>query len=249
MKLPFHGPTAGILVIGEEILSAKVEEENARYLARELRGLGVAVRRIDVIPDEIDEIAEAVRGMSSRYDHVFTSGGVGPTHDDVTMAAVAKAFGLRPARNSELETKIRSAMGPNLHERDLRMADIPDGARLLYGLDGDNSRWPVVTVRNVYLLPGVPEIFRRKFEMLRELFRAGPILTRAVYSREGEAVIAATLDAVVAEFPGVAVGSYPQFDVAEYKVKITVDGRDAALVERATTRIVQGLGPAVVRTE
>jgi molybdopterin-biosynthesis enzyme MoeA-like protein len=95
----------------------------------------------------------------------------------------------------------------------------------------------------------VPEIFRRKFEMLRELFRAGPILTRAVYSREGEAVIAATLDAVVAEFPGVAVGSYPQFDVAEYKVKITVDGRDAALVERATTRIVQGLGPAVVRTE
>ena len=249
MKLPFHGPTAGILVIGEEILSAKVEEENARYLVRVLRGLGVAVRRIDVIPDEIDEIAEAVRGMSSRYDHVFTSGGVGPTHDDVTMAAVAKAFGLRPARNSELETKIRSAMGPNLHERDLRMADIPDGARLLYGLDGDNSRWPVVTVRNVYLLPGVPEIFRRKFEMLRELFRAGPILTRAVYSREGEAVIAATLDAVVAEFPGVAVGSYPQFDVAEYKVKITVDGRDAALVERATTRIVQGLGPAVVRTE
>ena len=249
MTSPFHGPTAGILVIGEEILSAKVEEENARYLVRELRGLGVAVRRIDVIPDEITEIAEAVLGMSSRYDHVFTSGGVGPTHDDVTMAAVAKAFGLRPARNSELETKIRSAMGPNLHERDLRMADIPDGARLLYGVDGDNSRWPVVTVRNVYLLPGVPEIFRRKFEMLRELFRAGPILTRAVYSREGEAVIAATLDAVVAEFPGVAVGSYPQFDVAEYKVKITVDGRDAALVERATTRIVQGLGPAVVRTE
>ena len=249
MKLPFHGPTAGILVIGEEILSAKVEEENARYLVRELRGLGVAVRRIDVIPDEIDEIAETVGGMSSRYDHVFTSGGVGPTHDDVTMAAVAKAFGLRPARNSELETKIRSAMGPNLHERDLRMADIPDGARLLYGLDKDNSRWPVVTMRNVYLLPGVPEIFRRKFEMLRELFRAGPILTRAVYSRESETVIAATLDAVVAEFPGVAIGSYPQFDVAEYKVKITVDGRDAALVERATTRIVEGLGSAVVRTE
>ena len=249
MSPPFLGPTAGILVIGEEILSGKVEEENARYLVRELRGLGVAVRRIDVIPDEIDEIAEAVRGMSSRYDHVFTSGGVGPTHDDVTMAAMAKAFGLRPARNLELEAKIRSAMGPNLHERDLRMADIPDDARLLYGPDGDRSHWPVVAVKNVYILPGVPEIFRYKFAMVRELFRTGPILCRAVFSREGEAVIAATLDAVVAEFPGVAVGSYPQFDVAEYKVKITVDGRDAALVERATTRIVQGLGPAVVRTE
>ena len=249
MTLPFHGPTAGILVIGEEILSAKVEEENARYLVRELRGLGVAVRRIDVIPDEIDEIADAVRGMSSRYDHVFTSGGVGPTHDDVTMAAVAKAFGLRPARNSELEAKICSAMGSNLHERALRMADIPEGARLLYGPNGDRARWPVVTVRNVYLLPGVPEIFRRKFEMVRDMFRAGPIITRAVYSREGEAVIAATLDAVVAEFPGVAVGSYPRLDIAEYRVKITVDGRDAALVERATARIVEGLGPAVVRTE
>ena len=249
MSLPFHGPTAGILVIGEEILSAKVEEENARYLARELRSLGVAVRRIDVIPDEIDEIAEAARNMSSRYDYVFTSGGVGPTHDDVTMAAVAKAFGLRPTRNLELEAKIRSAMGPNLHERDLRMADIPDGARLLYGPDGDRSRWPVVAVRNVYLLPGVPEIFRHKFEMVRELFRAGPILSRAVYSRESEAVIAATLDAVVAEFPGVAVGSYPRLGVAEYQVKITIDGRDAALVERATARLVQGLGPAVVRTE
>jgi hypothetical protein len=112
--------------------------------------------------------------MSSRYDHVFTSGGVGPTHDDVTMAAMAKAFGLRPARNLELEAKIRSAMGPNLHERDLRMADIPDGARLLYGPDGDRSRWPVVAVKNVYILPGVPEIFRYKFAMVRELFRPAP---------------------------------------------------------------------------
>ena len=249
MSLPFHGPTAGILVIGEEILSAKVEEENARYLVRELRELGVAVRRIDVIPDEIAEIAEAARGMSSRYDHVFTSGGVGPTHDDVTMAAMAEAFGLPITRHLELEARIRSAMGPNLHERDLCMADIPDGARLLYGPDGDRSRWPVVTVRNVYILPGVPEIFRRKFQMVRELFRAGPILSRTVYSREGEAVIAATLDGVVAEFPGVAVGSYPRFDATEYKVKITVDGRDAALVERATARIVEGLGSAVVRTE
>jgi molybdenum cofactor synthesis domain-containing protein len=249
MTLPFHGPTAGILVIGEEILSAKVEEENARYLVRELRSLGVAVRRIDVIPDEIDEIAETVRGMSGRYDHVFTSGGVGPTHDDVTMAAMAKAFGLQPARNVELEAKIRSAMGSNLHERDLRMANIPDGARLLYGPDGNHARWPVVAVKNVYVLPGVPEIFRLKFDMVRERFRAGPILSRAVYCCESEGIIAATLDAVVAEFPGVAVGSYPRFDAADYKVKITVDGRDADLVERATTRLVGGLGRAVVRTE
>jgi len=249
MSPPFHGPTAGILVIGEEILSAKVEELNARFLVRELRGLGVAVRRIDVVPDEIDEIAATAAAMSSRYDHVFASGGVGPTHDDVTMAAIAKAFGLRPTRNRELEAKIRSLMGPNLHERDLRMADIPDGARLIYGPEGDRACWPVVSVRNVYLFPGVPEIFRIKFEMVRELFRADPFFSRAVYSREGEAVIAATLDAVVAACPGVAIGSYPRIDVSEYKVKITIDGRDAALVEQATALIVEGLGSAVVRME
>jgi molybdenum cofactor synthesis domain-containing protein len=249
MPSPFCGPTAGILVIGEEILSAKVEEQNARYLVRELRGLGVAVRRIDVVPDEIDEIAAATASMSNRYDHVFTSGGVGPTHDDVTMAAVAKAFGLQPTRNAELEAKIRAATGPNLHERDLRMADIPDGAQLIYGPDGDHSRWPVVSVKNVYLFPGVPEFFRIKFEMVRERFRAGPIFGRAVYSRDGEAIIAATLDAVVAACPGVAIGSYPRIDVSDHKVKITIDGRDQALVERATALIVQGLGHAVVRTE
>ena len=249
MPSPVHGPTAGILVIGEEILSAKVDEQNARYLICELRTLGVAVRRIDVVPDEITEIAEATASLSNRFDHVFTSGGVGPTHDDVTMVAVAKAFGLQATRSPELEDKIRAAMGANLHERDLRMADIPEGARLVYGPAGDNSRWPVVAVKNVYILPGVPEIFRIKFEMVRELFRAGPIFGRAVYCRQGEGPIAALLDAVVAQFPSVTVGSYPRFDVSDYKVKITVDGRDAAQVERATTALVEGLGAAVVRTE
>jgi len=187
--------------------------------------------------------------MSSRYDHVFTSGGVGPTHDDVTMAAMAKAFGLRPARNLELEAKIRSAMGPNLHERDLRMADIPDGARLLYGPDGDRSHWPVVTVKNVYILPGVPEIFRCKFAMVRELFR--PVPSSVARSTRARARLSSRQPSTRwwPSFPEFAVGSYPRLNLAEYKVKITVDGRDAAAVERATLRLVEGLGAAVVRTE
>ncbi len=243
------GPTAAILVIGEEILSAKVEEQNARYLTRELRGLGVAVRRIEVIPDLVEEIAQAVRSLSARYDHVFTSGGVGPTHDDVTMPAVALAFDMQLERRPELEAMIRVALGAQCHERDLRMAEIPDGARLEFGTCGPARRWPVVAVRNVYVLPGVPEIFRLKFEMVRELFRAGPIHSRAVYSREGEGPIAAILDAVVAEFPSVAVGSYPRLDSPEYTGKITLAGRDSDEVARATARMVAQLGPAVVRTE
>lgn len=243
------GPTAGILIIGEEILSGKVEEENARHLVRELRGLGVSVRRIEVIPDEMDAIIDAVRALSPRFDHVFTSGGIGPTHDDLTLPAVAAAFEMRIERRSELEGLIRTTAGTSFHERDLRMADLPHEARLLYGNPADPGLWPVIAVKNVFVLPGVPAIFRRKFAAVSEMFRAGPIHSRAIYSREGEAQIAAALDAVVAEFPNVAVGSYPRIDAADHRVKITFDGRDRDAVDRAAARIVEKLGLAVVRSD
>jgi molybdenum cofactor synthesis domain-containing protein len=238
-------------LIGNELLSGKVEEQNARYLVRELRELGVGVARIEVIPDDAAEIAETVAKLAARFDLVFSSGGVGPTHDDVTLPAMAEAFGMGMVRSPELESLLRSSFGASLHERDLRMAEIPSGARLEYGPRGRGatSPWPVVVVRNVWVLPGVPEIFRRKFDSVRELFRTEPIFARAVYSREGEGPIAATLDAVVAEFPTVEIGSYPHPGAADYKVKITLDGRDRADVEAALNRMVVRLGPAVVRTE
>jgi molybdenum cofactor synthesis domain-containing protein len=243
------GPTAAILIIGEEILSGKVEEENARYLVQELRALGVQVRRIEFLPDIEAEIATSVRTLSQRFDHLFTSGGVGPTHDDVTLPAVAAAFQVPLARHPDLETLIRQALGAQMHDRELRMADIPHGARLHYGDPPDPTRWPVVTVNNVFILPGVPQIFRRKFDSLRSLLRTRPIFTRALYSREGEGPIAAALDEVVAAFPDVTVGSYPRLDAPDHKVKITLDGRDLATVDRALARLRDRLGPAVVRTE
>ncbi len=249
MPPPFPGPTAGIVIIGEEILSGKVDEENGRHLVRELRALGLAVRRIEVIPDDVTEIVEAVRMLSGRFDHVFTSGGIGPTHDDVTLPALAEAFGMRLSRHPELERLIRASMGESMHERELRMADVPDGARLLYGEPPDMTRWPVVAVRNVMAFPGVPAIFRRKLAFVSPLLRGSPIHSRAVFCREGEAAIAATLDAVVAEFPMVAVGSYPRIDAHDHKVKITIDGRDADAVARAAARLADRLGPVVVRQE
>jgi molybdenum cofactor synthesis domain-containing protein len=242
-------PTAAILLIGNEILSGKVEDQNAKLLIRELRALGVSLRRIEVVPDVETEIADSVRGLSARFDHVFTSGGVGPTHDDVTLTAVALAFDMPLVRHAELETLLRVSYGERLHARDLRMADLPAGARLEYGPAGRAASWPVVVVRNVWILPGVPSIFRRKFETVRELFRAPPIHGRAVYSRVGEGPIAGALDEVVAAFPGVEVGSYPHLDARDYRVKITLDGRDAAAVDAATTRLVALLADAVVRTE
>lgn len=245
--------TAGIVLIGNELLSGKVVDANAAFLCRQFRELGVEVRKVSVIPDEVELIAREVREFQAAYTWVFTSGGVGPTHDDVTLPAMAAAFGMSMMRSPELEGLLRASFGARLHERDLRMADIPDGARLEYGPRGPGgaapATWPVVVVRNVWVLPGVPQIFRRKFDSVRELFRTQPIFARAVYSREGEGSIAATLDAVVAEFPTVEIGSYPHMAAPDYKVKITLDGRDRATVEAALGSMVGRLGAAVVRTE
>jgi len=246
-------PTAAILLIGNEILSGKVEDQNARFLTRELRALGVSLRRIEVVPDTIEEIVGSVRALASRFDHVFTSGGVGPTHDDVTLRAVADAFGMEVTRRPELEALLRAGYGDRLHERDLRMADVPTGARLEYGPAGPNNTargtWPVIVVRNVWVLPGVPSIFRRKFEAVRELFRASPIHGRALFSRAGEGHIADALDAAVAAFPDVEIGSYPHPEAADYRVKITLDGRDAARVDDALAWLADRLGDALVRTD
>lgn len=152
--------SAGIVIIGDEILSGKFADENAAFLIHELRALGVDLRRIDMIPDDIADIAATVAAASARFDWVFTSGGVGPTHDDVTMAGVAAAFSTLVARHPDLEAKVRGHYGATVAEANLRLAETPIGAELLYGHD---KIWPVVTMRNVHILPGVPPLFRRKF--------------------------------------------------------------------------------------
>ncbi|MGD0835315.1 MAG: molybdopterin-binding protein [Polyangia bacterium] len=241
--------TAAIVVIGDEILSGKVEEQNARFLVRQLRELGVAVRRIEVIPDLPEVIAAAVRAAARAYDHVFTSGGIGPTHDDVTIPAIAAAFEVAVVRNPELADLIRAAMVDEFHERNLRMADVPEGAALVRGPAASAKCWPVIAMRNVYILPGVPSILQRKFAMIRERFRASPFFTHSVYSAAGEGAIAEMLDQAAADFPTVAIGSYPHLDAPDHKVLITLDGRDRDLVERARAQIVAGLGQAMVRVE
>jgi molybdenum cofactor synthesis domain-containing protein len=208
--------SAGIILIGDEILSGKVVDENARFLIEELRELGVALLRVSIIPDVLDEIAAEVRSFAGRYDHVFTSGGVGPTHDDLTMAGVARAFDTQIVRHPELERLLRGFYGAGIAERNLRMADVPDGVTLVLG---DSPSWPVITLRNVYILPGIPEIFRIKFKSIRERFRSDPYHLHCVFTSEEEGAIAAELDRIVAAYPGVQVGSYPRLDSSEYKVK------------------------------
>ena len=237
--------TAGIVLVGNEILSGKIQDANAAYLCRELRALGVDVRRIAVIPDEIDVIAREVAAASGAYDVVFTSGGVGPTHDDVTIEGVARAMGVGVVRHPTLVALLEKYYGDALNDAHLKMAEIPDGAELFAG---DSVRFPTIVMRNVYVLPGVPEIFRRKFDAIRERFRDVPIHLRNVFVRVGEGVLADYMNQLVRDFPDLDVGSYPEFSNPEYKVKVTLESRDREYVEHALARFLERLPPdAVVR--
>jgi molybdenum cofactor synthesis domain-containing protein len=240
-------PTAAILVIGDEILSGKTDEQNARFLIGELRELGVALRRILTIPDDIEEVAVATRELSEGFDHVFTSGGVGPTHDDVTIMGIARAFNRPVIRHPELEAKIRAYFGDDADESRLRMADVPEGTALI---PAEDLRWPVMACGNVYILPGVPELFRRKFMAIRERFRVAPFHTRAVYTQEDEFDIAPRLQALADEHPQVAIGSYPNFSTPEYRVKLTLESKDAVALEVAFAALMMLLDrERLVRSE
>ena len=237
--------TAGIILVGNEILSGKVVDANASYLCRELRALGVDVRRISVIPDEVDLIAAEVGRFAADYDVVFTSGGVGPTHDDVTIEGVALAAGVPVVRHPALVALLEGYYKDALNEAHLKMAEVPDGAELLVD---ESVRFPTILMRNVYVLPGVPEIFRRKFDALRERFRDQPIFLRNVFVRIGEGTLADHLNAVLRLYPELLLGSYPEFSNPEYKVKVTLESRDASFLEQALGELLARLpAGAVVR--
>lgn len=235
-------PTAAILVIGNEVLSGKVEEQNARFLIGELRALGVALQCILTIPDEPEQIAAATKDLSARFDYVFTSGGVGPTHDDVTISSIAQAFGQPIVRHPELETLLRSYFGEDINETRLRMADVPKGTELIYG---ESLRYPVLACGNVYIFPGVPELFRKKFLAIRERFRVAPFYLRVIHTLEDEFDIAERLHRVAKAHPDVAIGSYPNFTVPDYRVRVTLESK----LEEAVNAAYQELLALLDRTQ
>ena len=238
--------TAGIIIIGDEILSGKVHDTNSHFLAAELRVLGVDVRRVYVIPDEVDMVARTVKKFSEGFDYVFTSGGVGPTHDDVTMEGITKAFGLGTTTSQEILNYLQKRCGGRLNEAVRKMAELPEGAEVLE-VEG---AFPPVVVRNVYILPGVPELLRKKFRQIKERFRTEPYHLSKVFINEEECFVAHHLDVVVSEFPEVMVGSYPKMSEKGYKVILTLESRDAGALDRAFKKLI-GLLPEeiVVATE
>jgi molybdenum cofactor synthesis domain-containing protein len=222
--------TAAIVVIGNEILSAKVADENGPWLARQLRALGVDLRRIETVPDEVPVIVDSLRRAREAGKWVFTSGGIGPTHDDVTIAAVAQCLGRRVVPDERILSSLRTHFGERLNAARRRLAEVPEGATIDWC---PGSLFPVISVENVAVLPGPPVLFQEGFGRIRDRYRAAPIFSRALYFGIGEGSLAEHLNAAVAEFPAVSIGSYPRFDDADYRVKVTFDGRDEDEVRRA----------------
>lgn len=254
-----RAPTAAVLLIGNELLSGKVQDANLVVLARDLRALGVRLTRVVMVEDVREVIRDEVRALSSAHDWVVTSGGVGPTHDDVTLAAVADAFSVGLERREEIAGLLRGFYGERCTEGHLGMADLPVGTELLSEADGPEGErgdtidvggrklpWPAFLVRNVFCLPGIPQIFQMKLGAIRAHLRklgAAAFVSRAVLTDMDEGHLKPLLDAVVARFPAVEVGSYPAWIGAPYRTKLTFDGRDAAAVDAALEAFVATLPP------
>ncbi len=236
-------PDAGILVIGNEILSGKVVDTNSPYLCRELRALGVEVGRVVVIPDVVDVIAHEVRSLSARYEFVFTSGGIGPTHDDLTMEGVAQAFSLPIEESPTIVGRLRRAIDGSLNDSQLKMARVPKGAALV---DVGDLWFPVVIIENVHVFPGIPELLRKKFESIRGRFRGVPILLKRVYVKRRESEIAERLNALLAEYPELMLGSYPRIGEEAFHVLLTLESRDAGYLQDALDALLARLEPDAI---
>jgi len=240
--------TAAALVIGNELLSGKVLDANVYALAGSLRALGIRLCRVLMLPDEIGILADEIRRMSADFDVVFTSGGVGPTHDDVTVEAVARAFGVEVALDPTLSELLRDLYGERLTDAHLLMARVPVGAVLC---GSPEVQWPTPVMNNVWILPGIPDLFKLKLLTVRAWLR-GPtaFVSRALFLRLDEPLLKPMLDAVVRRHPQVEIGSYPKWFDPSYRTQITFDAETTTAAQAALDDLSSLLAPSeIVRAE
>ena len=231
-------PTAAMLVIGDEILSGRTRDANMPYLASELTRAGIDLREVRVISDDPDAIVAAVQALSAAHDVVFTSGGIGPTHDDITAENVARAFG----RDISVRDDARAILAAHYEARDLelndarlRMARIPEGATLI---DNPISAAPGFSLENVHVMAGVPTIFQAMVASVLPTITGGaPILSQSLDVARGEGDIAGPLTDLAARYPDLSFGSYPYIRGGAYGVNVVVRGHDGARVDAAMAEL------------
>ena len=239
-------PSAAILVVGNEILSGKFRDENSPWLAARLRELGIDLVRIETVPDEVEVIAAAVQRLRAVADWVFTSGGVGPTHDDVTVEGIARGLGVSIVENDELHAVLREKMGERYTPAAGRMALVPEGAELWW--EGSVA-FPQVAVDRVVVFPGVPALLQRKFDAVAHRFGGVPKLHRRLVTTRAESAIADGLRSIQARHPTVEIGSYPRYEARPWTVIVTLDSRCARAIATCVEDLRALLGDDLVEPE
>jgi molybdenum cofactor synthesis domain-containing protein len=236
-------PTAAILIIGDEILSGRTRDANMHYLAGELARIGIDLIEARVVGDRHAAIVAAVNDLRGRFDHVFTSGGIGPTHDDITAEAVAAAFGLALDVRADARAILQAhydRAGLELNAARLRMARVPEGAVLI---DNPISAAPGFSLANVHVMAGVPSIFQAMVASLLPRLSGGrPMLSQTLKVMQGEGVVAAPLGALAEEFSDLSFGSYPFVLNGAYGTNLVVRGQDPARLDQAMLRLVALFG-------
>jgi len=234
--------TAALVVIGDEILSGRTQDKNVAQVALWLNQHGIRLAEVRIVPDEIGRIAETVNALRVAHDYLFTTGGIGPTHDDITVDAMAEAFGvpvvIHPHGRKILEDYYRDRPG-GLTEARLRMARVPEGAELI---PNPSSGAPGVKMGNVYILAGVPYIAASMLEALTGKLEGGkPIVSVTVGARAPESDVADLLRETEAANPGVAIGSYPFFKEGRYGANFVISSEDGELAKRTGEGLVRRL--------
>ena len=233
-------PTAAMLVIGDEILSGRTRDSNMHHLAQQLTAHGIDLAEVRVVPDQRERIIGAVRALSTGYDHLFTSGGIGPTHDDITAEAVAAAFDTPISIRDDARALLQAhydRSGQELNEARLRMARIPDGAALI---NNPVSTAPGFTLRNVHVMAGVPSVFEAMVaSVLPTLTGGAPLLSQSIRIERGEGEIAGPLTQLAEANPEVSIGSYPYIRNGVYGSNIVVRGTDGPQIDRVITALVR----------
>lgn len=234
---PHQTLTAGVVVIGDEILSGRTRDTNSGTIAAFLTEIGIDLREVRIVPDDLDLIVEAVNTLRHRYSYVFTTGGIGPTHDDITADAVGAAFGV-PVRLDPRAVEILKthyARPEDLTEARLRMARIPEGADLI---DNPLTKAPGFRIGNVHVMAGVPKIMETMLLAIAPTLPTGVrILSETVDCPHGEGVIGTALGKVAALHPGAIIGSYPSFDGRRFSTKLVVRSRDETALTAAVAAV------------
>jgi molybdenum cofactor synthesis domain-containing protein len=229
--------TAAVLVVGDEILSGRTKDQNVGFIAERLTAIGIDLREVRVVPDVQDEIVAAVNALRARYDHVFTTGGIGPTHDDITADAIAKAFGVSLDVDPRAVAMLKQRIAEHdLNEARLRMARIPAGADLIENVV---SKAPGFSIGNVHVMAGVPAIMHAMFDALVPRLATGVrMLSRSVDAGLKEGDIATDLGEVQRAFPDVTIGSYPSFDERKgFATMLVLRSRSEARLAAAETAV------------